>query len=99
MRNTWNSQLTLKRGIEGGFLALPELRVALEVADGSFALFGAQSVWHGVTPVLHTQVGAVRYSMVWYALWRLKNCLPPEAELQRIQRTTTVRQWKRAGLA
>ena len=99
VRNTWNSQLTIKKGVEGGFLALPELRVALEVADGSFALFGAQSVWHGVTPVLHTQVGAVRYSMVWYALAMLKNCLPPEGELQRIQRKKTEREWKRAGLA
>ena len=98
VRKTWNSQLTIKRGIEGGFLALPELRVALEVADGSFALFGAQSVWHGVTPVRHTQAGAVRYSMVWYALTRLKNCLPQAEELQRIQRKKTEREWKRAGL-
>ena len=77
---------------------MPELRVALEVADGSFALFGAQSVWHGVPPVLHTQVDAVRYSVVWYALAMLKNCLPQEEELQRIQLKKTEREWKRAGL-
>jgi len=98
VRNTWNSQLTLKRGIEGGYLALPELGIGLEVADGSFALFGAQNVWHGVTPVRHMRSDAVRYSVVWYSAARLAKCLSPEDELLRIQRIKTEREWKRAGL-
>ena len=98
VKKTWNSQLTIKKGIEGGYLVMPELRIALEVADGSMALFEAQSVWHGVTPVLKTRVDAVRYSVVWYCLAQLKNCLGPEEELQRIQLKKTEREWKRAGL-
>ena len=96
---TWNSQLTIKKGIEGGYLVLPELRVAFEVADGSMTLFEAQSVWHGVTPVLKTRNDSVRYSVVWYSLAMLKNCLPQAEEIQRIQRKKTEREWKRAGIA
>jgi len=95
---TWNSQLTIKKDIEDSYLVMPELRVALEVADGSMALFEAQSVWHGVTPVLKTRKTAVRYSVVWFSTQALKDCLPRDEEIARIQRKKTEREWKRAGL-
>jgi hypothetical protein len=95
---TWNSQLTIKKDIEDSYLVMPEFRVALEVADGSMALFEAQSVWHGVTPVLKTRKNSVRYSVVWYSTQALKNCLPRDEEIQRIQRKKTEREWRRAGL-
>jgi len=98
VRNTWNTQLTIKKGIEGGYLVLPELRIAFEVAHGSMALFEAQNLWHGVTPFAKTGKDSVRYSIVWYSLLSLKNCLDPAEELARIQRKKTEREWKRAGI-
>ena len=95
---TWNSQMTIKKDIQGGYLVLPELRIAFEVANGSMSLFEAQKLWHGVTPVIKTRKNSIRYSVVWFSLAMLKHCLEPQEELLRIQRKKTEREWKRAGI-
>ena len=99
VRKTWNTQMTLKKDIEGGYLVLPELRIALEVADLSMTIFEAQNICHGVTPIHKTSVDSSRYSIVWYSMRDLAKCFDFQDELERIQKLKTQREWKRAGIS
>ena len=93
--DTWNSQLTLKKGISGGYLAMPELRLGVAVEDNSFLLFKSQQIWHGVTPVYKDKRDSHRYSFVWYSVANLSKCLTPSEELKRIQNLKTNREYER----
>jgi hypothetical protein len=92
---TWNAMLTFKKDIEGGFLAVPELNVALAVRDATLSIFNAQHFLHGVTPFRRLSATAYRYTIVYYALQGLCNCGTPAEELQRIRNVKTDRERRR----
>lgn len=93
--DTWNSMLTFKKDIEGGYLAIPELDVALAVRDGSLSVFNAQGFLHGVTPFKKLSPRAYRYTVVYYALQGMCRCGTPLEELERIRSVKTEREQRR----
>lgn len=95
--SVWSGMLGLKEHIAGGYLAVPEYGVKLEVADGSLTLFNGQGALHGVTPMRRTRTTGHRYTIVWYGLKGMWQCLDPAAEAQRANVLRTAREVRRAG--
>jgi hypothetical protein len=80
--HTWSAMPTLRKGIVGGQLHLPEWGVLFPCSDGDVTWFCGRELLHGVTP-METRKGsgrsrligeAYRYSIVYYALQGLKDC-------------------------
>lgn len=89
----YSNMVALKHNVSGGYLALPEYDVGLEIANRSVLLFDGQKILHGVTPIKYHggsykyrhQNTAYRYSLVYYTLKQMWNCEPFGAELDRIR--------------
>jgi hypothetical protein len=92
--------IVYKRFIEGGFLSCPEYNIGFELKNRSMLLFDGQGIIHGVTPItkLHPTLSR-RYSIVYYSLHKMWNCLPIEDEIKRAneKRTTMERARTEAG--
>lgn len=97
--NVCSCMLGFKRDIQGGYLSLPELRLGLEIADGSLTIFDGQSLLHGVTPIHRVTPKAYRYTIVYYALKAMWQCGALTDEVARIRAVKTEREFKRAGLS
>jgi len=96
--NVWSAMLGFKRDIGGGYLALPEFNIAAEITDRSLFFFDGQGILHGVTRIRKLSPDAMRYTVVYYSLKTMWNCEPLGAEIDRIRRKRTTREYKRAGL-
>lgn len=94
--HTWSAMPVVRHGMKGGELAVPELGVVLPCADGTAVFFDGQSLVHGVTPLRRTRRGGHRFSVVFYATQALWQCLPPAAEVGRMQASRTERELRRA---
>lgn len=97
-KNVWSAMLVFKRDIEGGFLCVPEYDICFQLRDHSAFLFDGQGLLHGVTPFTKLTPLGYRYSIVYYSLRQMWNCLSPSDELIRIRKLKTEREHKRAGL-
>lgn len=83
--DAYSMMIVFKGGIEGGYLCCPEYRIAFELPNNSLFLFDGQSILHGVTPIKrHTPV-SYRFSVVYYTLKRMWECLEITEELARLQ--------------
>lgn len=98
-QRVWSGMLGLKDHIAGGYLAIPEYGVGLEIADGSLTLFDGQGALHGVTPMRRTKLGGHRYTIVWYGMKGMWLCLDPAEEAKRANVLRTAREVRRAGRA
>jgi hypothetical protein len=96
-KSVWSGMLGLKDHISGGYLSVPEYGVGLEIADGSLTLFDGQGALHGVTPMRRTRTTGHRYTMVWYGMKGMWQCLDPAEEAQRANVLRTAREVRRAG--
>lgn len=94
--SVWSGMLGLKQDIAGGYLAIPEYGVGLEIADGSLTLFDGQGALHGVTPMRRTRIGGHRYTIVWYGMKGMWQCLDPAEEAQRANVLRTAREVRTA---
>lgn len=95
----WSNMLAFKHGCSGGFLAMPEYRVAFAVPNNSLLMFDGQSILHGVTPFELRSQDAYRYTIVYYSLKRMWRCLPITDEIIRAQERRTEREYGRlAGI-
>jgi hypothetical protein len=103
IRGGWSAMFGFKHGIAGGHLATPEildehgLALGFEIGDRSLILFDGQGVLHGVTPIQKTRPDAHRFTVVYYSLQQMWNCLTPAEELERIRKLRTEREKKRAA--
>jgi hypothetical protein len=84
--DSWSAMVVLKDGVEGGLLTLPELNIALEFEHGSVLLFDGQGMRHGVTAIKRTKINGNRFSVVYYTLTNLWECLPPAEELAHVRK-------------
>lgn len=82
-------------GIEGGYLSLPEYGVAFELVNNSLFMFDGQSILHGVTPIKKNKATSYRYSIVYYSMQQIWNCLTVTEELARIKNLKTQREKSR----
>ena len=93
--DVYSNMLAYKKDIEGGYLALPEYNVGLEIANNSVLFFDGQKILHGVTPIKYKSPNAYRYTLVYYTLKQMWKCEEPKEELDRIKQVKTEREIKR----
>lgn len=93
--DVWSGMLVFKRDIEGGYLSVPQYDVGFELKHNSLLMFDGQGLLHGVTPIKRMSKAAFRYSIVYYSLRQMWNCLPITDELLRIRKLRTEREQKR----
>lgn len=96
IKNVLSNMVVFKSGVNGGFLSCPEYNVGFEVADNTVILFDGQKILHGVTPIQKLTSNSYRYSVVYYTLQQMWNCLPITQEIARIQKVRTARENNRA---
>jgi 2-oxoglutarate-Fe(II)-dependent dioxygenase family protein len=96
-RDVWSCMLVFKRDVQGGYLSVPQYGLGFELKHNSLFMFDGQSLLHGVTPISKQNARAFRYSIVYYSLREMWNCLPITDELLRIQQLRTQREEKRVS--
>lgn len=96
-KDVLSNMVVFKRDIEGGFLAVPEFNIGLECADNTLVIFDGQKILHGVTPIGQASTLSYRYSIVYYSLKQMWNCLPLTEELLKVRQTRTQRENRRAN--
>ena len=97
-KNVWSAMMVFKKDVEGGGLNVPEYDLHFTLDDHTLLMFDGQGLLHGVTPFTLLKPSGYRYSIVYYSLRQMWNCLPPEQELDRIRKIKTAREHKRAGI-
>lgn len=82
-------------GVEGGYLSIPEYGIGFELGNNSLFMFDGQGILHGVTPIKKTSPTSYRYSIVYYSMQQIWNCLTLTEEIARIKNLKTQREQKR----
>ena len=77
--------VVFKGDVDGGHLVIPELDISLEVADNSLTIFDGQDLLHGVSPIEYRHEQSYRYSVVYYSLERMWQCMTVDEEIARIR--------------
>lgn len=92
----YSNMVAFKKYCSGGHLSIPEYDIGLEIANNSLLFFDGQKILHGVTPFKITQLGGYRFTIVYYTLKAMWNCLTVDEELVRIRAIKTQREKRRA---
>lgn len=95
VKSVYSCMVVFKKHVRGGYLSIPEYNVGVSLPHNSVFMFDGQSVLHGVTPISKTSPDAVRYSIVYYSLQQIWNCLPLSEEIARIRNRKTERERNR----
>ena len=95
----FSCMLAIRYNCEGGYLALPEYGIGLAIETNSVTIFDGQSILHGVTPIKYVSPDAYRFTIVYYSLKNIWQCLPLDQELARIRSLKMRREMKRAGIS
>lgn len=90
-----SNMVVFKKDVAGGYLVIPELDIALEVADNTLSIFNGQEILHGVSTIEYENEHAYRYSTVYYSLEQMWKCEPLDDEIARIRKIKTERERKR----
>lgn len=94
-REVYSCMLAFKHNVGGGYLALPEYGLGLEIASNSVLIFDGQKILHGVTPIRSFSENSYRYTIVFYSLQQMWKCLPLNEEVARIRNVKMERERKR----
>lgn len=81
-KDVFSIMLGLKKDIKGGYLHIPELKVNLKISNGSLSMFDGQRFVHGVTPMTGTSEKSYRFTIVFYSLVQMWNCLETALEVE-----------------
>lgn len=90
--DVYSTMIVFKHDVEGGFLSVPEYDLGFKLPNNSIFLFDGQGLLHGVTPIKQLSKDAYRFSVVYYTLKRMWQCLEVTEELARIRQQKTVRE-------
>lgn len=93
----WSGMIVLKKGVSGGYLACPEIDTTFECADKSIILFDGQGLLHGVTPITKEHPSGRRFSVVYYSLKGMWQCLEINDEIARMRIKRTEVENKKKG--
>lgn len=97
-KHVWSAMIVLKHKIAGGYLAMPEYDVMVEVVNHSIFYFDGQAILHGVTPIKKLASDSRRFSLVYYSLQNMWNCQPLRQEIARARmRREAVEQRRLSG--
>lgn len=91
----YSCMLGFKKDVAGGYLSIPDYDVGVEIANNSVFMFDGQEIMHGVTPIKRLSMKAQRYTIVYYSMKQIWNCLPLTDELARIRKVKTEREERR----
>jgi len=80
IKNCFSYMMTMKKGVEGGDLHLPEYNKIARLKNNSIILFDGASVSHGVTPFKLMNKSSKRFTIVWYTQEELSRCKPTVKE-------------------
>lgn len=94
----WSNMLVFREGTAGGYLACPDIDLGFALPNNSLLMFDGQGLLHGVTPIPLLHDEGYRYSIVYYSLKQMWQCLPLGEEIRRADRRRTERELRRAGL-
>lgn len=94
-KGVYSCMVVFKKDVRGGYLSMPEYDVGVSLPHNSVFMFEGQSVLHGVTPISKISDDAMRYSIVYYSLRQIWNCLPLTEEVARIRNIKTQRERNR----
>jgi len=94
-KNVYSNMVGFKSNVKGGYLAIPEYNIGLEIANNSVVLFDGQKILHGVTPIKKMNKDAYRYTIVYYTLQQMWKCEPLTEELARIKHERTALERRR----
>ena len=61
-----STTLSMRRGSSGGYLVIPEYRIAFAQSHGSLCMFNGRELLHGVTKIKHHGKDAYRAVLVFY---------------------------------
>ncbi len=95
-KSVYSCMLAVRNNCAGGHLALPEYDIGLDIANNSVTIFDGQQILHGVTPIKMLTPDAYRFTVVYYSLRKMWECLPPQQEVERVRNTKFSREVKRA---
>lgn len=85
-------------GVNGGYLSVPEYDVGFKLPNDSIFLFDGQGILHGVTPIKFESADSYRFSIVYYSLKRMWQCLEVDEELARVRLRKTQRERTRVSV-
>jgi len=83
--DVWSCMFAFKKDIEGGYLSCPEINMSFKCGNCSLTMFDGQSLIHGVTPIKKLKEDAVRYTVVYYSLKQMWNCVETKDEVSRLR--------------
>lgn len=95
-KNVWSNMLAFKSRVGGGYLSVPEYELGFQISDRSLLMFDGQNLLHGVTPIHLQGAEAYRYTIVFYSLKQMWQCLTPDEEQRRFRKKRTEREFRRA---
>lgn len=90
--DTWSAMPTIRYGMAGGYLHLPEYATVFPCGDGDVTWFFGRQLVHGVTPLVQRKPDAYRYSLVFYALKGMTSCATYAEETARVGERRTARE-------
>lgn len=97
--DAWSAMPTLRRGVRGGHLHIPEYGFAFRCDDGDVVWFCGRRLLHGVTPMTtppkNTRVSGpepYRFSVVFYSLRGFKDCATHAVEVGEAAKRRTERE-------
>tara|TARA_R110002020_G_scaffold99536_1_gene236053 strand:+ start:1381 stop:2262 length:882 start_codon:yes stop_codon:yes gene_type:complete len=94
-KGVYSNMIVFKGDVKGGHLVIPEIDISIEVADNTVSIFDGQDLLHGVSPITYLHKDSYRYSIVYYSLQRMWQCMEVEEEIDRIRKVKMQREIKR----
>lgn len=83
--NVFSNMITIKQNIEWGHLVIPEYDIIVKLPSNSVFMFDGQKILHWVSPIKKLNKSAYRFTIVFYSLKKMWDCIEPEGELKRIK--------------
>lgn len=78
MPGCYSMMYTFRKGIDGGYLHLPEFNTIIKNEHNSLLIFDGANVLHGVTPFRKMTSTARRITIVYYVLEKMAKCCADE---------------------
>lgn len=97
--NVYSMMIVFKENVAGGYLSIPEYDIGIELVNNSILLFDGQSIMHGVTPIKYLADNGYRFSIVYYSLKKIWECLEINEELAWTRKHKTEREINRANMS
>jgi hypothetical protein len=95
--HTWSAMPSVRMGVDGGRLHLPEYGLTCRVDDADVTWFAGRDLVHGVTPMRLRRSDGYRYTVVYYALSGMVDCRSWAEETAGAAALRTVRERKMAA--